>query len=502
MKIELDGIDWEYFPEESGPLAEILERPSVAGELRKSSYNRCVLRLPQGIFIKQIGYSGMRSIVKTLCKGNAYREGKMILELDRRGVPVPELLAFGTDRSRGLLKRDILVTKEVPNGISLASFIKNDYARLDFKEKSQLIQNFAWFIKNLHETGAFHADLHIGNILIRQNNGDDDFILLDLDRVRIKPTPLSQGQRAANLALLLSNFWTLSTRMERFRFLKSYNGQWRGSDGRDLIKKISRIAWKTSRKSWEKKANRCLSSNSRFIKEKVGAFKIHRARSPLTDRILRDLLPDPDCILEQGEILKDGGTVKAAKIELDGRWFFLKRYNCKGWKYRIKNALRRSRALRTWRVTWGFMVRDLPVPKPLVCLEERNFRLLGRSYILSEFLGGTRRLNDIWGETDHSDQREWIARLAVILGRMHQVGGFHGDLKWNNILVKPVTEKKNCFFCDMDSARVYRNIHSKKSRKDIQRFLYDWRKLDTDLRNEAFFVSIWKKWSGISHVQP
>src|SRR5690606_37781429 len=112
MKIELDGIDWEYFPEESGPLAEILERPSVAGELRKSSYNRCVLRLPQGIFIKQIGYSGMRSIVKTLCKGNAYREGKMILELDRRGVPVPELLAFGTDRSRGLLKRDILVTKE------------------------------------------------------------------------------------------------------------------------------------------------------------------------------------------------------------------------------------------------------------------------------------------------------------------------------------------------------------------------------------------------------
>lgn len=501
MKIGLDRIHWQYFSEESGSWVKTMDKPSVTGEIRKSGYNRSVLRMPQGIFIKQIRYWGMQSVLKTLGKGNAYREGRMILELERRGIPVPEVLAFGTHRARGLLRRDILVTKEVTNGISLADFIKNNYTQLDFREKSQLIKNFALFIKTLHETGIFHADLHIGNILINKNNGENNFVILDLDRVRIKSTSLSQKQSAANLALLLANFWTLSTRMERFRFLKYYNGRWRDTDGKNFIKKILRIALKTSHKTWGKKTTRCLSNNSRFIKEKIGPFKIYRARCPVTDRIFQDLLPDPDRILEQGEILKDGRTVKAAKIEVGGQLFFLKRYNCKGWKYQIKNAFRRSRALRTWQVTWGFKVRDLPVPKPLICLEERKFRLLRRSYILSEFLEKTKRLNDLWVEMDNFDQRKFSIRLAMILGRMHQVGGFHGDLKWNNILARQIKDEKQIIFCDMDSARVYRRTQSGKSTKDLRRLLYDRRKWDTDRRNEAFFISIWKKWSGIFHVQ-
>jgi tRNA A-37 threonylcarbamoyl transferase component Bud32 len=501
MKIGLDGIHWRYFSEKAGSWPAIAGQPSVTGEPRKSSYNRCVLRLPQGIFIKQIRYWGMKSGLKTLWKGNAYKEWKMILELERRGVPVPEVLAFGTDRSKGLLKREILVTKEISKGISLADFIKNNYPRLDFREKLQFIESFALFIKHLHEAGIFHADLHLRNIFIHRNNGENSFVLLDLDRVRINPVQLSQRQRTANLALLLANFWTLGSLTERFRFLKCYNSQWRGTEGRNFIKNISRIAFKISHKNWRKKTKRCLSNNSRFVKEKVGAFKIYRARCPVTDQILRGLLPDPDHILEQGEILKNGKTVKAAKIELDGRLFFLKRYNCKGWKYQIRNSFRRSRALRTWRVTWGFAIRDLPVPKPLICLEERNFRLLRRSFVLSEFLEKTRRINDLWGEMNNFDQTGFSVRLAMILGRMHRVGGFHGDLKWNNILVRPFKDGKRIVLCDMDSARVYRHTQYSKSIKDLQRFLYDRRKWDADLQNEAFFISIWKKWSGISQVR-
>jgi tRNA A-37 threonylcarbamoyl transferase component Bud32 len=497
MRITLDGIRWDYLSEKGHSWLSALRTTQLQGVPIKPSIHRCVFRLSDGIFIKDVRYNGLRSLFKSLRGGNACKEGRIALELARRGILVPEVLGFGSDRYCGLLRRDLLVTKEVPNGKPLSDFIKKEYANLSFESKNNIIRVFATFIKQLHDVGTFHKDLHLGNILIQRTEEKDSFVLLDLYKVRLKRGRLSRKERAENLGVLLSIFWTLCSVVQRFRFLKCYGIQWQQVEERNHLAAIKKSALKINRKIWNKRSRLCLSTNTRFINERSGTFKIHRVRRPDVERLLGFLLPDPDRVLEQGILLKDGRTVKAAKIELDGQWYFLKRYNCKGWHYQLKNAFRRSRAVRTWSVTWGFLLRSLPVPEPLICLEERHFRLLRRSYILSECIENPQRLADVWVELDDSGKRRLITRLAMMFGRMHQFGGFHGDLKWNNILIQPGRDRERIILCDMDGGRIYRRTRFNKALKDLRPFLRDKEKWDGNEENEAFFMNVWQKWSGV-----
>ncbi len=63
-------------------------------------------------------------------------------------------------------------------------------------------------------------------------------------------------------------------------------------------------------------------------------------------------------------------------------------------------VLRRRRARRTWLNTWAIRLRHLPVPEPLLCLEERGLGLSNRSCLLTEFLADARPLRAMWDELD------------------------------------------------------------------------------------------------------
>ncbi len=498
MGITLDGVRWDYLSEGGHLWLTALRTDQLQGVPIKASIRRCTFRLPEGIFVKDIRYTGLRSFFKIFSGGNACKEGKIALELRRRGVPVPVVLAFGTERRSGQLKRDLLVTKEVQNGKPLYDFVREEYPKLSFHSKDKLIRTFAAFIKQLHDAGAFHKDLHLGNVLIQRAEDNDRFVIVDVDRVRLKTGKLSQKERAENLGLLLSIFWTKSSLMERFRFLKHYGIYRQGIEKRNFINAIKHMALRNSHRIWKKRSRRCLSSNTGFVKERTDTFMIYRVRRPDVERALRLLLRDPDLLVERGKILKDGRTIKAARVELGGRYYFLKRYNRKGWYYQLKNVFRRSRAIRTWSASWGFRLRHLPVPEPLICLEERRFGLLKRSYILSEFIENAQSLGDAWRAIDESGKRRLNAKLAITLGYIHQFGGFHGDLKWNNILIQQESNGERIVLSDMDASKVFPRTKSGRALKDLRRFFRDMDKRCGDGNYKAFFVSSWRKWSGQS----
>ena len=139
-------------------------------------------------------------------------------------------------------------------------------------------------------------------------------------------------------------------------------------------------------RNWHREAQQALGSNARFVREERYGFLILRQRTPAAEAALAFLLPDPDQAFDHARILKPGSRTHVGIVEIAGVRYVLKRYNCRGWGYRIQNAFRRSVAMRTWLVTWQYLVRGIPVPEPLLCLEERRFRLLGRAYILMEFI--------------------------------------------------------------------------------------------------------------------
>ncbi len=245
------------------------------------------------------------------------------------------------------------------------------------------------------------------------------------------------------------------------------------------FKDIQHKSAKSSRPwSWSEVKRRCLGRAEGIVRESRGGFTVYRDNSAETQAALEALLPDPDRLLRQGEVFKPGSRGFAVKVEIAGRPYFLKAYNCLGWGYRLQNAFRKSRALRTWCVNWGFYFRGVPVPRPVLCLEERRLRLLGRSYLLTEFAEKTSNLQKVWRSVNDEERRSLLDRVVRVLGAMHRSGCCHGDLKWNNILVRGKTGSEEVCLVDLDGGRLSRQFSPASLRKDFNRFL-------RDLGNEA-----------------
>ncbi|HOV88308.1 MAG TPA: lipopolysaccharide kinase InaA family protein, partial [Syntrophobacteraceae bacterium] len=494
--LSLEGIRWHHVSPGGPPRLKQWSEGTLEVEVVKSSPMRQTVRHAPGVILKEGLYSGTRAILRTVGGAKACREGSTLLKLARRGIPVPEVLAYGTQKRSGILERDILLTREVPGAQNLNTYVKRDYPGLPFRTKRELIRKFAGFIRELHDAGVDHRDLHIGNILLRDPGSDNPFVLLDADRIRLKKQGLSLRERVRNLALLLLNFWTLSSRAERLRFARDYGLDTKDLQVRDLLDRLEAITLDLAGKVWDGKTRRCLSSNARFRKHRQDAFRILRVNRSEAEAVLKELLPDPDRLFGKGTTVKEGRTTKSCRVEVGDRAYFLKRYNRKGWFYSLRNALRRCRAVRSWLAAWNLLERGVPVPEPILCLEERKFRLLKRSYLVSEYIGNARGLPAVWPETDAPARRTLLARLAVLLGRMHRAGVIHGDLKWSNILLPAGPGEKPPVLCDTDGTRVLRSRDPAPCRKDLDRFLRDLDRQGGPPEERRFFESVWTRWSG------
>jgi tRNA A-37 threonylcarbamoyl transferase component Bud32 len=192
-------------------------------------------------------------------------------------------------------------------------------------------------------------------------------------------------------------------------------------------------------------------------------------------------------------MLKDDRKTKAARVQLCGRTYFLKKYPCDAWHSPLKNALRLSRAMHTWLVIEKWRAKGLPVPKPLVCLEERHFRLLRRSYVLSEFIDDGRPLTIVWPKLDPGDKSKLIVQLAAAIGRIHAAGGLHGDLKWPNILVRKNEDEYSIVFCDTDASHLLKHVRKRKARKELNRFLRDLNGHESGVSYQNSFLRHWEK---------
>jgi tRNA A-37 threonylcarbamoyl transferase component Bud32 len=442
------------------------------------------------MYLKEVHYHGFGVLLKSLGSGTACKEGRVSRKLAELGICVPQVIGYGKAASGGVIRRDVLLTREVAGGKSLFDFIHRDFPRLPFCEKRKFVRGFAAYIRKLHDAGALHADLHVGNILLVAEGHEFNFVLLDNDRLSLKSREISTRQRINNLALVLSNLRFHLSRTQYLRFFQEY-GFPLGEEGLAFLAALERKVLAHTNKICNEKARKCLSNNRRFSKEHRQGFTIYRKSGLRSKNIVDTLFPDPDEVLDRGEVLKAGRTVQAATVFIDGRKYFLKRYNDKGFIYRLRNAFRKSRAVRTWLVSWEFLYRGLPGPEPILCLEERSFRFLKRSYILYEYVDNSLCLPQKWPLLDSQTRKFILIRLAIKLGWMHRTGGIHGDLKWNNLLID---ENNNIYFIDFDGSRVSFPGKSQIIAKDLKRFLIDLSKFEEDEDLKLFFTNVSNKW--------
>lgn len=376
------------------------------------------------------------------------------------------------------------------DGQPLADFMPRFYARLSPGEKRRMAVKLGQAVRRWHDAGTqvCKAD---DIVVTHRMPANTDF----LPRGRHLPgshRPLSKRRRIKALGGLLSDCWDFTSRSERQRFLRAYvrSGPEIGQLHRGLIEKC---AYEKSYAAWHRQGRYCFGNNAAFCAGHRDGFRYHGDKQR-AGTALRELLPDPDKILEQGQIFKPGSRTHAGRIYLSCGEGFLKRFNDRGWWYRVRHLFRRSRAVHNWKVMWAFRYRRIPVADPVLCLEERFFRILKRSYVLTDFAEGGQRLKVVWQGLSDAQRCCLLIVLAQLLGRMHRFGCLHGDLKWDNILVCATGKGWRITLVDLDGSRVLRRPAANRAIRDVGRFLRDLEQVDTTGQWGRMFRRSWKKW--------
>ena len=489
---------WKYLTSETDRWLSRFE-DYVSDCTTVKDYPKRTITLCDGIYIKEVRYRGVQSVLKRFFGGNACREGSVSRELCDLGVPAPDVLGYGQEVSGLHLKRDVLLTREIPDGQSVLKVFFEDFIGFNRLDKDHFINTLAQFFKLLHDKGVSHKDPNLGNIICQRKGSHFNFYIIDTDRANLKGRSMTDSERMKNLSLLHSLHNGLS-RSYKLRFLKAYLAE-SPHKIRIYSSRLPDLALEHSFHIWRKNAKKCLYTNRRFKKEVQDGFKICRQNNEVALHILNHLLPDPDRVLEHADVLKAGRTVSAFMVEHAGRKYFVKRYNYKGFVYGLWNAFRRSRALKSWLSFWELIGRRLPVPEPFLCFEERDFIALRRSYLVTEYIDDVQPLKITARQIDRKDREKILMRVAILLGRLHRSGCVHGDLKWDNFLHSPTSLNLRLYLTDLDGTRMIHRYPDRICRglmtKDVLRFMKDFKRYlpdQTDLQKQ--FIHVWARQVG------
>ena len=132
---------------------------------------------------------------------------------------VPKPIGYVEFKKFGLMHESYFVSENFKYDFT----IREPLLQTDFKDKEEVFKAFARFTYKLHEQGIFHLDYSPGNILIKEENEDYIFKIVDINRMEFKPLDLDE--RLKNFAKLWAKDEDLKTIVKEYARLSSENGQ-------------------------------------------------------------------------------------------------------------------------------------------------------------------------------------------------------------------------------------------------------------------------------------
>jgi hypothetical protein len=130
----------------------------------------------------------------------------------------------------------------------------------------------------------------------------------------------------------------------------------------------------------------------------------------------------------------DNGDVLDAQITLGSRQFHvvIKRPARKRLRQYITDALRGSRARRTWIKTWKALSRDLPAEWPLLLMEKRRFGYVIDAVLVFGFVEGPTLASVDLDAMPYDGRDQLMRRTGAVLRRIETLGFTHTDAKSTN----------------------------------------------------------------------
>ncbi len=376
-------------------------------------------------------------------KRRCSREKKGVNALRDADVQTPPLLFTGVLQPDGtpiLLFRRILDAKNVMDAWEETK---------DDDRRRELLARLVTVIAHQHEAGIKQDDLHLRNFLL---TGRDIYTIdgATIDAGQIGKL-LPEAKSLRNLGQVFAQLYP------RFDFLVpgafQVYAEKRGWPIRHdlkarLIKEV-RNRRNCRRSDYLKKVYRECSA---FVCQRTwGSFMV--CNRDFHNEAMTGFLADPDSMIDERSLLKDGNTSTVALVEVGGHRMAVKRYNIKNTRHAFKRCLRPSRAWVSWRNAHRLSLLGIRTPMPIALLEKRWGPFRSKAYFIAEYVEGVDAYHLL-----HSDEAEGIDKenVAKLFGELlRSLAGAHishGDFKATNFLVAD----KELFLVDLDAMREHR----------------------------------------------
>ncbi|MEW6745305.1 MAG: lipopolysaccharide kinase InaA family protein [Planctomycetota bacterium] len=388
------------------------------------------------VLVKEFEERGAASRVRRLLGlSRADREWHASGRLGRAGVPHVGYLVRGRTGRFTRHPRDVLVAPFIPEARTLEE-VAIDPSGLTACARRALSRDLGRLIARLHAAGLVHRDLHPGNILVTPHG---ELLLIDLHRVRSRRWEGPRGTER-DLTDLAHFFLTRSSRADRLRLLKTYWGEVGRlrPPQRAATRRLGEAALQSLRRFLRRRERRAMRSGRDYRRAEVFGLTGFMAREPLASRTL-DLLLSPtgeDFGLE-GELLHSTSSSRILCCRTARGPVCVKIYEEPGIGGLAKRLWRGSRGQRAWLGYQRLALRGVPVPFPLLYLEEAWYSPRRRSLVVTRFVEDAPHLKTYLADSpDHpQERREVLRRLARALRRLHDLALRDRDLKAENILV-------------------------------------------------------------------
>lgn len=416
-RLTVAGISW--LATDGDSVSEVTGALQRGAEVLRVTPHRRVLRVGgrRPLIVKHFSPRGIAAKLKTFMRRSpAMREWLALRKAIRLALPVPRPVAVGW-RHGGMTRESFLVTEALEGSRSMATCLFGKH-RLNVVQRRRITREAALVIRQMHDIGLFHKDLHLDNVLVRTGDVFPAVYLIDFQRVAFS--------RSLNARLRMRNLATLNggcieaARSDRLRFLKNYfapgpvpNGDWRR-----ITARLDELGKRHRRRIWRSRQARCLAENREFKRVRLGSFAGMVRRDQHEGWEARWQEP-ADCFARATMVTSsDGRTL--GRMDLCNRAFYIARFANGGLFHALKNLLASSGAQRAWLSGNSCVMRGVSTATPLACLERRRWRMPLEGYMISESEKGEDLL-EAWARCarDIQARRRLIGDFARYIAQMH-----------------------------------------------------------------------------------
>lgn len=440
----------------------------------------------ESFYVKQYTVRNVMDAIKSVFSiSKAQKEWNHAYNLLGYNLLTAEPVAYGEKRRFGMLKDCYIILKTVQDCISLKRVLLNSSihectgGREKYK-RSTFLEGIISFIREMHDYGVFHGELHAENILVNSRNLTQ-FYLIDLGRTKFRNKgALSQTLRIREISRLLYSITDVCTDEEITDMISNYIRKTSlFKKGEKFQKTVMGEIYRIKHRLWYSRSKKCLRTNNVFKIVKHHNYKINM-RNEWDVNNLVGLVNRHTVLLKEnlGNIIKISPKVGITRIQFpfeDMSGVCIKEYKYPSIFKRFLYSFFNSPARRAWFSAHGLMALKFLTPKQYALIEEKVSVQLKRSFIVMEDISNYLPCNKYIDEMFKSfhdkiiikKKRDFISCLAVSFRRLHDTGVYHHDLKANNIMVEELYNKWNFYYLDLDRIYFGKKVSIEKKIKNL-----------------------------------